>query len=72
MALTFFQTVKGEKSFKRNSIAKISKSFWIFGIFPTLKDWEWTHSVEMGMEVGSSIILSDYTYTHVTVDYPYG
>ena len=37
-------------------------------------DWEWTISAElsMGMEVCSSIGLSDYTCTHVTSDSSYG
>ena len=32
MALTSFQIVKGEKTFKGKSIAEISYSFWIFDI----------------------------------------
>ena len=47
MALTLLQIVEGEKSFKGKSIAEIAYSFWILDISPSLKDGEWTFSVEM-------------------------
>ena len=46
MALTFMQNVKGEKSLKGKSIARIAYSCWIFIIFLSLNDGEWTISAE--------------------------
>ena len=71
MVLTLSQIVKVEKSFKGKSIAEIAYSFRIFTSFSPQKT-ENEQSLQRcstkGMDVCTSIVLSDYTFIHVTGD----
>ena len=62
MALTLLQIVEGEKSFKGKSIAEIAYSFWILDISPSLKDGEWTFSVEMFMKMMKEEVVKSMTF----------
>ena len=75
MALNFMQTIKVKKVSKGRALQNLpSQTEFQASASPLMTENEqflWRCSTK-GMEVCSSIVLSDYTCTHVTGDSPYG
>ena len=75
MALTFMQTVKDKKVSKGRALKKLPShvEFWTsYSPQMTENEQSLRRCSTKGMDVCSSIVLSDYTCTHVTGASPYG
>ena len=69
MALNFMQTLQGEKVSKGRALQKFQTHFEFcvsFSPKKTENEQSLRRCSAKGMEVCSNIVLSDYTYTHVT------